>query len=148
MGAVNLREGFKRLQPLGIPIDTNAPYIPQGNSIAERGCGTIIGITRSLLLKAPHLREKFWGKTLKAAVYIRNHTPTDVLGDKAPLEVWQSKPLGSMKHMHELGAVAFDHIKVRQIKEKLTPRTKKLHLVGYNTHNVTYRLWNPAVRMK
>ena len=87
-------------ESLGIPIKTNAPYIPQGNSIAERGFGTIIGITRSLLLGAPHLPEKLWGEALTAAVYIRNRTLTDVLGGKAPLEVWESKSLGRMKHMH------------------------------------------------
>ena len=76
-------------------------------------------------------------------MYIRNRTPTDVLGGKAPLEVWESKPLGSMKHMHEWGALAFKHIEVRQRNGKLTPRAKKIYLVGYNTHNMTCRLWNP-----
>ena len=42
-------------ESLGIPIETNATYIPQGNSIAERGFGAITGFTRSLLLEAPHL---------------------------------------------------------------------------------------------
>ena len=45
-------------EALVIPIETNAPYIPQGNPIAECGFGTIIGVTRSLLLGAPHLPEK------------------------------------------------------------------------------------------
>ena len=45
-------------------------------------------------------------------MYIRNRTPTDVLGGKTPLEVWESKPLGhtGMKHMHEWGSLAFKHI--------------------------------------
>lgn len=78
-------------ESLGIPIETNAPHIPQGNSIAERGFGTIIGVTRSLLLGAPHLPEKLWAEALKPAVYIRNRTPTDVLRGKALLEVRESK---------------------------------------------------------
>ena len=34
---------------LGIIIETNAPYIPEGNTIAERGFGTLMGRTRRLL---------------------------------------------------------------------------------------------------
>ena len=67
-------------ESLGIPIETNEAYIPQGNSVAERGFGTIIGVTRSLILGTPHVPEKLWDEALKAAVCIRNRTPTDVLG--------------------------------------------------------------------
>ena len=52
-----------------------------------RGFGTIIGVTRSLLLGDPHLPQKLWAEALKAAVYIRNRTPTDVLEGEAPPEV-------------------------------------------------------------
>ena len=132
-GGGEFKGGIQALaESLGIPIEMNASYIPQGNSF-----------TRSLLLGAPHLLEKLRGEALEAAVHIRNRTPTDVLGGKAPLEVWESKPLGSMKHMHEWGALAFKHIEVRQRNGKLIPRAEKMYLVGYNTHNMTYRLWNP-----
>ena len=97
-------------------------YLPRGNSITERGFDTIIGVTRSLLLGAPHLPENLWAEALKAAVYIKNRTPTDVLGSEAPLEVWENKPPGSMKHMHEWGSLAFKHIEVRHRNGKLTPR--------------------------
>ena len=43
-------------ESLGIIIETNAPYIPKGNAIAERGFGTIIVTARRLLLGASHLR--------------------------------------------------------------------------------------------
>ena len=99
-------------QSLGILIETKPPYIPQGNSIAERGSGTSTGNTRGLLLGAPHLPEKLWAEAIKAAVHIRNRTPTNILGSKAPLEVWESKPLGNMKHMHEWGSLAFKHLEV------------------------------------
>lgn len=38
-----------------IKIETDPPYVSQGNAIAEHGFGTIICITRSLLTAAPHL---------------------------------------------------------------------------------------------
>ena len=58
-----------------------------------REFGNIFGNTQSLLLGAPHLSEKLWAEAIKAAVYIRKRTPTGVLGGKAPLEAWESKPL-------------------------------------------------------
>ena len=66
-------------------------YIPEGNSTAEGGFCTIIGVTRSLRLGAPHLSEKLWAEAFQAAVYIRNRTPTDVLGGEGPLEGWKKK---------------------------------------------------------
>ena len=92
---------------LEVPIETNAPYIPGRKYIAERGFGTIILVTRSLLLGAPHLPENLRLEVLKVMVYIRNPTPTDALGGKAPLGVWESKQLGRMKHLHEWGSLAF-----------------------------------------
>ena len=92
---------------MGIPIETNPHYIPKGNSIAGRGVGTIIGISRSLQLGAPQLPEKLWEDAIKGSVYIRNRTPTDVLGGKATIEVWESKPLGTLKYIHEWGSLAF-----------------------------------------
>ena len=38
--------------------------------------------------------------------------------------------------------MAFKHIEVRQKNGKLTQRAKKMYLAGYNTHNMTCRLWN------
>ena len=62
--------------------------------------GTIIGTTRRLLLGAPHLPDRLWADAFKAAVYIKNRTPTDGLDGKAPLEVWEDKKLGHLLHMH------------------------------------------------
>ena len=76
-------------------------------------------------------------------MYIKNRAPTNVLGGEAPLEVWENKPLRSMKHMYEWGSLAFKHMEVRHKNGKLTPRAKKMHFVGYNTKNMTYRLWDP-----
>ena len=55
------------------------------------------GITRSPLRGAPHFPEKLWAEAIKAAVCIRNRTPTDALGGKAPVELWECKPLGNRK---------------------------------------------------
>ena len=60
-GGAAFKGRFQALcESLRIIIETNAPYIPQGNSIAERGLVTIIGTARCLLLGAPHLPDRLW----------------------------------------------------------------------------------------
>ena len=69
-------------------------------------------------------------KAFMTAIYLRNRTPTEVLGGKAPLEVWEVKPLGKMLHIHEWGSLAFKHEEVRARSNKLAARAKKMYLVG------------------
>lgn len=133
---------------LGIKVETSAPYIPEGNAIAERGFGTIIGTTRKLLLGAPHLPGELWAEAFRTAIYLKNRTPTEVLGGKAPLEVWDGKPLGKMLHIHEWGSLAFKHEEKRSRSSKLAARAKKMYLVGYNPKGRSYRLWDPAEPFK
>ena len=64
---------------LGIIITTNAPNIPEGNAINERGFGTIMGTTRLLLLGAPHLPGRLWAGAFEAAIYVTTRTLTDGL---------------------------------------------------------------------
>ncbi|CAB1118547.1 unnamed protein product [Ectocarpus sp. CCAP 1310/34] len=129
-GAADFKGRFLAMcRSFGIAVETSPPYVPQGNAVAERGFGTVIGAARSLMLGATHLPRQLWAEAVKAAIYIKNRTPTDVLDGKAPLEVWEDKPLGSLKHMHEWGA-------------------KKSYMVGYNTTSKTWRLWDPAEPLK
>lgn len=148
-GGAEFKGRFQALcESMGIKLDNSAPYVPQGNAIAERGFGTIIGTARKLLLGAPHLPGHLWGEAFQTAIYLKNRTPTEVLGGKAPLEVWEGKPLGSMSHLHEWGSVAYKHEEARFRSTKLSARAKKLYHVGYNTKTKTYRLWDPAEPLK
>ncbi|CAB1110066.1 unnamed protein product [Ectocarpus sp. CCAP 1310/34] len=133
---------------LGIKIETNAPYMPQGNAVAERGFGTVAAITRRLLLGAPHLPESLWAEAFQYAIYILNRTPTDVLGGKAPLEVWENKPLGSLHHIREFGSVCFKHVEAGDRPNKLAARAEKMFLVGVNPKSRSWRLWSPRDKFK
>ena len=42
------------------------------------------------------------------------------------------------------GCAAYDHIETRYRSSKLTQRAKKVFSVGYNSHNHTWRLWDPT----
>ena len=92
------------------------------------------------------------GGTFQTAIYLHNRTPTDVLGGKAPIEVWEDKPLGNFLHIREWGTLAFKHVEQRDRAHKLAPRAVKRHLVGYNTKRIvlavepggTYKITNSA----
>ncbi|CAB1099484.1 unnamed protein product [Ectocarpus sp. CCAP 1310/34] len=147
-GAEYLGKFLALCKSLGIKLTNSPPYVPQGNPIAERGFGTIIGTARKLLLGAPHLPQQLWGEAFMTAIYLKNRTPTEVLGGKAPLEVWEGKPLGKMLHIHEWGSLAFKHEEVRARSNKLAARAKKMYLVGYNSKGRSYRLWDPSEPLK
>ena len=62
-GGAEFKGRFQELcVSFGIIIETNVPYIPEGNAIAELGFGTIMGTTRRLLLGAPHLPGRLWAE--------------------------------------------------------------------------------------
>eukprot|EP00903_Cladosiphon_okamuranus_P021851 g20088.t1 len=147
-GAEYLGKFLALCKSLGIKKTNSPPYVPQGNAIAERGFGTIIGTARKLLLGAPHLPQQLWGEAFMTAIYLKNRTPTEVLGGKAPLEVWEGKPLGKMLHIHEWGSLAFKHEEVRARSNKLAARATKMYLVGYNSEGRSYRLWDPSEPLK
>lgn len=68
----------------GIQGEINAPYVPQGSAIAERGFGTVISVAHSQPLGAPHLPNQLQSKAAKTTIYTIDCTPTAVLDGKAP----------------------------------------------------------------
>lgn len=148
-GAAEFKGRFQSLcQQFGITTEANALHIPQGNAIAERGFGYVIGAARSLFLESSHLPVELWTEAVKAEIYIKNRMPTDVLNGMAPREVWQGKELASLKHTHEWGSLGFKHTEAHSRPNKLATRAKKLHLDGYGTKQKTYRLWDTGEPFK
>lgn len=58
-------------QPLLVKIETNPPYVPQRNALAECTFGAITGITRSLLMGAQDLPQKLWREAATTVLYMR-----------------------------------------------------------------------------
>ncbi|CAB1113759.1 unnamed protein product [Ectocarpus sp. CCAP 1310/34] len=98
--------------------------------------------TRKLMLGAPHLPSELWAEAFQTAIYLKNRTPTEVLGGKSPLKVCEGKPLGNLLHIHDWGSMASKHEEARFRPNKLAARAKKMYLVGYNTKGRSYRLWD------
>ncbi|CAB1096463.1 unnamed protein product [Ectocarpus sp. CCAP 1310/34] len=76
----------------------------------------------------PHLPSELRAEAFQTAIYLKNRTPTEVLGGKSPLEVWEGKPLGNLLHIHEWGSMAFKHEGARFRPNKLAARAKKMYL--------------------
>lgn len=104
----------------------------------------MIIMTRSLIVEEPTLPAQLWTKAAIVAVYFCKWTPVSALEGKPPLEFWEDKSLTNPKHVHEWGCVAFQNVERRHRKGDLAPRTRRYHLVGYNTFNRIWRLWDPS----
>ncbi|KAG6497222.1 hypothetical protein ZIOFF_045114 [Zingiber officinale] len=69
------------------------------------------------LLKGTHMSTRFWGETVRHAVYLLNRLPTKALGECIPFEAWiWRKP--HLTHLRGFGCVAY--------VKNTTPHLKKL----------------------
>ena len=69
---------------------------------------TLIEKARSMLSGA-RLEQKFWAEAVATTYYLINRSPTSVLVDKTPMEVWSGhKP--SLRHLRVFGCEAYAHV--------------------------------------
>lgn len=125
------------LQKNGIQHELTAPYTPQQNGVAERLNRTLMERVRSMLF-ASGLSDRYWGEALLTATYLKNRSPTKVLNDKTPEEMWSGrKP--NLAHLRVFGCTAFVHVP-KGVGSKLMSRTKRCIFLGYDTIDFSYRL--------
>jgi transposase InsO family protein len=85
------RNEFKEFcKKYGIARQKTTPYTPQQNGVAERMNRTLMEKSRSMLNGA-ELGQEFWAKAVGTTCYLVNRSPSSVLGDKTPHEVWFGK---------------------------------------------------------
>jgi transposase InsO family protein len=68
------------LHECGIQQQTNAPYTPQQNGVAERANRTIMECARSMI-RAQGLDLEFWAKAVNTKVYINNRCTSSLVKD-------------------------------------------------------------------
>lgn len=124
----------------GIILKRTAPYTPEQNGIAERINRTIFDRVRCMLSHAK-LDKSFWGEAALTAVYLINKHPTSALNGQIPDELWFNKKV-SLNHLRVFGCEAYAHIPKQKRKSKLDPRSKKCILVGYDSFDRSYRLYD------
>lgn len=125
----------------GVILETNAGYNPESNGVAERINRTLMEKARSMLVDSG-LEKNLWGEAVIASTYLTNRSPTSVLKDKTPCEMWFGrKP--DLSNIRVFGSRAFAHIPDVQ-RKKLDDRSKEYIMVGYDYSG--YRLYDSNTR--
>lgn len=139
-GTEYVNNKFKNyLLQCGIMLNTSAPYTPEQNGLAERLNRTLLEKARSMLFQSG-LKVDFWAEAIATAVYLKNVSPTKVLKDKTPQEVWSGKK-PNLKHLKVFGCKAMVHIPKKK-RSKWDPQSEVHIFLGYCETEKNYRAIN------
>jgi hypothetical protein len=75
------------------------------------------------------------------ACFLVNRSPSSMLDEKIPHEVWTGKK-PSLKHFRVFGFDAYVHVP-KENRSKLDNKAEKCIFVGYKYGIKGYKLWNP-----
>lgn len=125
----------------GIKHYTTTPYSPQQNGVVERRNQTVVEMARCML-KSKGVPSKYWGEAVTTAVYLLNRSPTKSVQDKTPYEAWHGKK-PQVDHLRTFGCLV--HVKkIGPGVGKLSDRSSKMVLLGYEAGTKGYRLVDPV----
>jgi hypothetical protein len=127
----------------GIACQNTTPYTPQQNGVVERMNRTLMDKARSML-SGVGLAQEFWAEAVDTAKYLVNMSPSSVLVDMTPHEVWFGKN-PSLSHLKVFGCDAFVHVP-KEKRSKLDKKEVKCIFIGYKEGMKGYKLWDPASR--
>jgi len=118
----------KYLEGAGIHHIVTPPYFLVQNGRAEGANRTIMEKARCILEESK-LGKQFWGQAVLTSAHIRNHLPSRIHHDMAPLEFWTGKPPG-VGHLRVFRSTRWVHIR-KEKRHKLDPKSEKCVLLGY-----------------
>ena len=123
----------------GIRHEFTVPYTPEQNGAAERLNRVLMEKVRAMLIqsKLPH---RFWAEALNTAVHVHNLSPSWLLGDKTPREMFTGKK-PNVAYLRSFGCTAYAHVPKEQ-RKKLDPKSKKCIFMGYGQSTKGYRLYD------
>lgn len=128
------------LKTQGIRHERTIPKTPEQNGKAERLNRTLLESARSMLSDSG-LPKRFWAEAVNTATYLRNRSPTKVLSNVTPTEVWTGeKP--DVSGIRVFGCKAYSHIP-RSERGKLDSKSRKCWMMGYGDTTKGYRLYDP-----
>jgi hypothetical protein len=78
------------------------------------------------------------------ACYLVNQSPSSILDDKTPHEVWTGKK-PSLEHLRVFGCDAYVHVP-KENRSKLDNKAKKCIFIGYKDGVKSYNIWNPETK--
>jgi hypothetical protein len=121
----------------------NTPYTPHQNEVAERMNRTLMEKARCML-NGVGLGQEFWVEAVGTACYLVNRSPSSMLGDKTPQEVWTgTEPY--LAHIKVFGCDAYVHVP-KENKNKLDKKVEKCIFIGYKDGLKGYKLLNPETK--
>jgi hypothetical protein len=96
------------------------------------------------MLSGVGLAQEFWAEAMGTTCYLVNRSPSSVLNDKTPHEVWsRNKP--SLQHLRVFGCDAYVHVP-KENRSKLDKKAEKCIFIGYKDGVKGYKLWNPETK--
>ena len=138
---------FERfLSEHGIIHEMGPAESPEQNSVVERFMRTLASRLRSILIHG-NLPIRFWGEVLMATSFILNLCPSKSVSMSCPEHAWQIDALNVVSpkirynRLRILGCLAFTVPPGH--RGKLSPRSIKTILIGYEKNSNAYRLWEP-----
>jgi transposase InsO family protein len=128
---------FKQiLKRKGIVHHKTPAHTPQLNGLAERLNRTLMDKTRCIL-KDAKMPDHYWAEAMNTANYMRNISPTKILGNITPEEKYSGvKP--DISRLRVWGSKCF--YTVNTYKKKLQDRAREAILVGYHREFNCYKL--------
>jgi hypothetical protein len=93
------------------------------------------------MLSGVDLGKEFWVYAVGTACYLVNRSPSSVLDDKTPQEVWIGKK-PSLTHLKVFGCDAYVHVPKKN-KSKIDKKAEKCIVIRYKDGLKGYNLWNP-----
>jgi hypothetical protein len=95
------------------------------------------------MLSGVGLGKELWAEVMVSACYLVNISPSSMLDDKTPQEVWTGKK-SSLTHLKVFGCDAYVHVP-KENKSKLDKKDEKCIFIGYKDGLKGYRIWNQVL---
>jgi hypothetical protein len=104
---------------------------------------TLMEKARSML-SGVGLGQELWAEAVGTTCYLVNRSPSSVLDDKTPHEVWSgNKP--SLQHLRVFGFDAYVHVP-KENRSKMDKKAEKCIFIDYKDGVKGYNLWNPETK--
>ena len=126
------------IQSLGIIHETNPPYSPKSNGVAERKNRTLVNLTNAMLIKSS-APLNLWGEAILTACHVLNKVPHKKT-KLTPFELWKGhKP--NLRYFKVWGCLAFVKLTDPKIP-KLGVRATTCAFIGYAINSTAFRFLN------
>jgi hypothetical protein len=127
----------------GISRKKSTPYTPRKNGVVEIMKRTLMEKVRCMLI-GDGLGKELRVEEVGTTCYLVNISPSSVMDDKTPQEVWNSKKT-SLTHLKVFFCEAYFHVP-KENKSKLDKNVENCIFIRYKYCLKGYNLWNTETK--